>query len=313
MDELARELADSRFNVIHVFRLAMMPFAKAFLETTGQAPALHLDLDDVESVTGRRLAGIYRRAGNHRDARLQERMASRAEAIETEVMGTFDRVYVCSDGDRELLAGRSKARICVVPNAVPAPEGGPMKRAGRPFTFLFVGTLGYFPNEDGVRFFCKDVLPLMKRDATRDVRVVIVGAGASRSLLQLGRSPDVHFVGNVPDVASWYAQADVAIIPLRAGGGMRIKVLEAFRYRCPVVSTSIGMEGIAVQDGAPALIGDTPELFAAQCLRLMQDPALGDRLTNNAMALLIQSYTLEAVAGALDACHSETRQSAADW
>jgi len=302
MEAAASAFRGVRFDLLHVFRISMLPFARSYMEAPRQIPQCHLDLDDVESTTHRRLSELYRLNGNSTLARFEEAAAERADALETEVLRSFDRLYVCSEADKARLQSRAGTRICVLPNALPLPGPLPLKRPGRPFTFLFIGTLGYYPNEDAILHFCTAVLPLIRRASQQAIQVMIIGTGASRPIQHLRNLPEVQLVGPVPDVAPWYGQADAAIIPVRAGGGTRIKVLEAFRYECPVVSTSIGMEGIAARAEEHVLIGDTPAALAEQCLRLMADPALGRRLAGSAARLFRRSYTLEAAARSLETC-----------
>lgn len=298
-----RVFPDVDFDIVHVFRLSALPFARPFLSTArGHGPQRHLDLDDIESVTRRGLAALYRLNGNNAMARLEEREAVRYAAMENEILREFDRVYVCSEGDREALLGRATAQVRVLPNALPVPEPLMPKQGPGPFTFLFVGTLGYYPNEDGVRYFCEEVVPLIRRMAPRDFRVAIVGTGATKAIRQLTNLPEVELVGPVPDVAPWYREAHAVVAPIRAGGGTRIKVLEAFSYRRPVVSTSIGIEGIAAQAGEHVLVGDTPEVLAKQCVRLMADSQLASLLAERAYALFRRAYTTEAVARTFAAC-----------
>jgi glycosyltransferase involved in cell wall biosynthesis len=263
------------------------------------APRRHLDLDDVESIARGRLAALHRLNGHVAMARVEEAAARRSAAIEAAVLRDFDRLYVCSEEDREALRRGSDTPVCVLPNALPVPGPLPPKRGGGPFTFLFVGTLGYYPNEDAILHFCAEVLPLIRRSAPRAVEVAIVGAGAAPAVQHLAGLPDVRLIGAVPDVAPWYGQADAVVVPIRAGGGTRIKVLEAFSYRRPVVSTSLGIEGIAARAEEQVLLGDTPAAFAQQCLRLMSDPRLVEGITQHAYALFLQSYTIEAVARGL--------------
>jgi polysaccharide biosynthesis protein PslH len=302
IEEASKAFASLPFDVVHVFRMAMLPFARPYLDVPGQPPKRHLDLDDIESVTHERLAGLYRLNGHSERARVEEAAAERARVLETEILQSFDRLYVCSESDRANLGNRSRAQVCVLPNALPLPGPLPPKRDGGKFTFLFVGTLGYYPNEDAVLHFCVEVLPLIRRAARQAFQIVIVGTGATPALRRLVDLPEVELIGAVPDVAPWYSQADAAIVPVRAGGGTRIKVLEAFSYACPVVSTSVGMEGIAARAGEHVLVGDTPAALAEQCLRLMTDQALADRLTSSAAALLRRDYTPEAAARRLEAC-----------
>jgi glycosyltransferase involved in cell wall biosynthesis len=291
-----------RFDVVHVFRLAMLPFARPYVDRAGSATERHLDLDDVESITRRRLAELYRAHGRGTLAEVEEEAARRAAVLEEGVLRDFDRLYVCSEQDRVSLARSGGARVCVLPNALPVPDPLPPPPPGRPFTFLFIGTLGYYPNEDGILYFCTQVLPLIRRARPRDVRVLIVGPGASPAVGQLARAPDVSVVGPVPDVTAAYREADAAIVPIRAGGGTRIKVLEAFAYRRPVVATSIGVEGIAAQPDRHFLRGDTPSELAEECLRILASQPLAERLADDAYALFRRAYTIEAAARGLASC-----------
>jgi len=118
----------------------------------------------------------------------------------------------------------------------------------------------------------------------------------------LQRTPCVYLVGEIPDVTWFYRYADVVVVPVRVGGGTRIKVLEAFAHRRPVVSTSMGIEGIDAYEEMEVLLADEPDAFARQCLRLMTDPALCDRLVHNAFDLLTRAFSKEAVATAAAAC-----------
>ena len=135
----------------------------------------------------------------------------------------------------------------------------------------------------------------------------IAGTGAPKSLIEAASVPPVHFLGEVPDLHPYYAQAHAVLAPIRAGGGTRIKVLEAFSYGRPVVATSIAVEGIEAgivggietRSEEHVLIGDTPEALAQHCARLIFDPALCQRLAGNALALLRQRYTIEALVAAL--------------
>lgn len=286
---------DVRFCVVHAFRLAMLADAGPYIDAA-HPPRRHLDLDDLESRTQRRLSALYRLHGDRAGSAISDAAANRAEFEEQEILASWDRVYVCSEVDRRALLERGGDRVRTLPNAVRLPSSLPMRRPGGPFTFLFVGTLGYFPNEDGLRYFCHEVVPAMRRKTYEPFRLVVVGFGANPSVLSLGDIPEVEVIGMVHDVAPWYGDADVVVVPVRAGGGTRIKVLEAFAYRRPVVSTSLGCEGIAVRAGEHVLLADGPEDMAEQCVRLMRDPGLRAQLATQADALVRERYTIDAVA-----------------
>jgi glycosyltransferase involved in cell wall biosynthesis len=291
---------DSRFDVVHVFRLAMVPFSKPYLRGLFRRPRRHLDLDDIESLTRRRLASLYRQNGASAGAAHEESEAARCESLENEAFRSFDRVYVCSASDRGKLEGRTRAEVCVLPNAVRMPAALPARGGDGVFTFFFVGTLGYYPNEDGVRYLCAEIVPRLRELAGCNFVVNIAGTGASESLRRAANVPQVRFLGAVADLHPWYAQADAVVAPVRAGGGTRIKILEAFSYQRPVAATSTAMEGIKARAEEHVVIGDTPAVFAQQCARLMSDGELRDRLARNALALVLHSYTIPSLRRALD-------------
>jgi polysaccharide biosynthesis protein PslH len=286
----------TRFAVVHVFRLSMIPFAEPYLNRFLHRPSRHLDLDDIESATRNRIAELYRSNGELAAADYEEAEAHRQEPIENEALKKFDRVYVCSEIDRQKLSGRTAAEVLVLPNAIRIPEGVRARPAGGVFTFLFVGTLGYYPNQDAVRHFCTEIIPRIRERATTSFLINVVGFGDVRPLRPLIRIPEVRLIGAVPEVRPWMEDAGAVVVPVRAGGGTRIKILEAFSFQRPVVSTSAGTEGIATRDDEHLLIGDTPDRFAEQCLRLMDDRALGARLAANARRLVEEEYSMEALA-----------------
>ncbi len=282
------------FSVIHVFRLSMLAESRRYTENSSH-PQRHLDLDDVDSRAYRRLAALYRLRADDVGAAKADLLARRAEEEEADVLPTWDRVYVCSEMDRDDLVQRGCRQARVLPNAVRSLRTLPPPRHGGAFTFLFVGTLSYYPNEDGVRYFCEHVLPVIRGRAPRAVRVVVVGFGANPSLAPLAAMPEVELVGHVPDVTPYYDAADVVIVPLRAGGGTRIKILEAFAYGRPVVSTPQGCEGIPACDGNHLLLAHTVQDLAEQCLRLLNDRTLAERLVENATVLVRDHFTLDAL------------------
>jgi polysaccharide biosynthesis protein PslH len=293
MHRAGRVYQSQKFDVVHVFRLASAPYAQSYLTRTKGCARHHLDLDDIESKTHRRIAELYRIAGDETSAMREEQDARRLELLETVAFRTFDRIYVCSEGDRKELIDRStriggsNPNICVLRNAVRMPVRNPQ----RVFRFLFVGSLSYYPNHDAIRYFCAQILPLIREQANGPVAVDVVGRDGS-GLKDLA-SPHINIIGEVPDVRIYYEACDAVIVPLRAGGGTRIKILEAFSYNRPVVTTSIGVEGINAVPDQHALIADTPKDFATACLQLMFDPDLGQSLVENAAALLEQSHTVE--------------------
>ena len=290
---------DEPFDVVHVFRLATVQHVRPWLVRRDRSPALHLDLDDVESTTRRRIAERYEQSGRPDLAQAELAEADRAVLAEVSLLRDFDRVYVCSEGDRQALEARrgagASASIEILPNALAVPRALPSPAPDTPFTFLFIGTLGYFPNEDAIVSFCREALPPLRRMATRPFRVTIVGIGLPPAVEALATIPEVEVVGAVGSVAEAYRPAHAAIVPIRAGGGTRIKILEAFAYRRPVVATTIGVEGIAARHDEHLLVADAPANLARQCARLIASPGLAERLARQAGTLFEAEYSLDAL------------------
>jgi glycosyltransferase involved in cell wall biosynthesis len=294
--EAGRAFQDGAFDIVHTFRLAALSFARSYFRRAGGRARLHLDLDDIESKTHRRIAELHERTGNVDRAEFEKASSRRSLLIETAAFSIFDRIYVCSEADKAELQQRGRVEIQVLKNAVRLPTSvTPLCfRSGEVFRFLFVGTLAYYPNEDAMQYFCSEVLPILRERAERPFLVNIVGAYPPERLRSLN-SRDVCVVGTVPDVQPWYEGCHAVIVPIRAGGGSRIKILEAFSYQRPVVTTSIGIEGIEAEAGRHALIADTPAGFAAACIQLISDAELADHLVENSTDLLNTTYTIEAL------------------
>jgi glycosyltransferase involved in cell wall biosynthesis len=285
-----------RFDVVHVYTLAAWPDAAPWLRRAG---ATLLDLPDLESVTQRRLVTLARETGRDDAAHRAGAQEEQARALEDSALSQFDRIYVSSEIDRQTLLKRDdrNAEVIVLPNTLPLPTTTPFPPPDRgSFVLLFVGTLGYAPNEDAMQYFTAGILPRIQAGADRPVTLRIVGVGAGAAVRRLDGQAGVEVIGEVEDIAPWYRDAHLAVVPLRAGGGTRIKILEAFARRRPVVTTTLGIEGIAAEDGRHAFIADEAGPFATACLRLLNDPAFAEAMTSEAFNLFSQSYSDETLA-----------------
>ncbi len=218
----------------------------------------------------------------------------------------FDRCVAMSSRDRDLLlALNPRLRIDVVPNGVdththrplPPPPGNAVPR------LIFVGNMDYRPNVDAAVRLCNRILPLI-RDRVGKVEVWIVGTNP-RPELRLLNGNDVHVTGRVGDVQPYYQQSQVCVVPLRAGGGTRLKILEAMALGRPVVSTTIGCEGLDAVEGRHLLIADSDEEFAAKTARLLLDQALWQDLSRCARQLVEQKYDWDILAGQLMSLYDE--------
>jgi glycosyltransferase involved in cell wall biosynthesis len=285
-----------RFDVVHVFRLGTVPHAEPWLKHHQGKARLWLDLDDVESLVHRRLAQLHRTLDEERLADEEELLARDAESREVVALMRFDRVLLASAQDLERLPLHGAADIRILPNVLPSTEPLPSPPEGNLASLLFVGTLGYFPNVEGATWFAQDVLPLIRQRTRRAVELTVVGMGWLPQVAELHCLPGVRVIGNVADIRPFYGRANVVVVPLRAGGGTRIKVIEAFGLGRPAVSTSIGVEGIDARDGEHVLIADDAAAFADACLKLLDDPSLGMDLTRRARDLARDRYSPEVLA-----------------
>jgi glycosyltransferase involved in cell wall biosynthesis len=228
-----------------------------------------------------RLRCLVDRVDEPRWSRLERRLRARG-----------DNVVLCSDLDRRRSGLLSAA---VIPNGYPAPQPPAGPRGQGPPVIGFVGTMTYEPNREGARWLVEQVFPLLRR-AVPDVRLRIIGSTAgSAEVRSFASSPEIEITGHVDDVTPHLADCSVVVAPINFGGGTRVKILEAFAHRVPVVSTSIGCEGLDVEDGRHLLVADGPSAFAAACARLLSDRVLADRIVHMAHDRYSERYRADRV------------------
>jgi glycosyltransferase involved in cell wall biosynthesis len=288
-------LGDRSYDAVHVFRLYLAPYVEPFLDRRPR-PATFIDLDEVESASSRRLATLFELGADAARARRAEAEAEKYAAMEREWLPRFDRVVCSSSVELVGLDGRVEPSArAAVPNAVDTPLR-PVA-VDRPVgdRFLFVGSMFYPPNADAAAFFCADVWPGLRNALGPTARFSIVGSHPSEELRRRCRQAGAEVTGRVEDIAPFYAAADIAVAPIRAGGGTRIKILEAFAHGLPVVATAPGAAGLEVTHGEDIWLADTAEDFIAGCLRLARDAALRRRLAEGGQRLLRRSHDAAAV------------------
>jgi glycosyltransferase involved in cell wall biosynthesis len=212
-----------------------------------------------------------------------------------------DGVYLCSVADQQrLLDDIPGARTMVIPNAADVdfykPRPTDPQPGGR--TVVFFGLMSYMPNIDGATYFIQEIWPRIA-DANPDARCKIIGGSPSPQLLALA-GPRIEFTGFVPDLRPHIAEAAAVIVPLRLGGGTRLKIVEAMAMGKAMVSTTLGAEGIDAVPGRDILIEDQPDAFADAVIRLLAEPDLAARIGNSARQLSEARYAWSAAAKALE-------------
>jgi glycosyltransferase involved in cell wall biosynthesis len=203
----------------------------------------------------------------------------------------FDACLVVTERDRQRLAamlGKTDG-IGIVPNGVDTTHNRPHLATPKPNTLVYNGALTFQANYDAMGHFLREVFPLVLAQAP-NTRLTITGRTDHVPLDHLPLNDHVTLSGYLDDVRPTVAQSWICVVPLLAGGGTRLKILEAMALGTPVVSTVKGAEGLEVVHGEHALIADTPGDFAAQIVRLMKEPTLREKLVCNARRLVEEKY-----------------------
>jgi glycosyltransferase involved in cell wall biosynthesis len=298
-----------RFDVVHFELAPMAGYAEACGVGRPNRPILCLDEHNIEYDIVRRTAGAE--AGGLRRAysAIEWRKVRREER---QAWSHLDGCTLTSVRDQQmLLADEPTARTAVVPNGVDLDFFRPSPRSTErePKTLLFFGAIDYYPNSDAMHFFLQDVFPeLVRRDPS--LRLCIVGRKPPESIVA-HRSANVDVTGVVDDVRPWLDRADVVIVPLRIGGGTRLKILEAMAMGKAIVSTSLGAEGLDVVPERDLLVADDAAAFATQIGRLLDDPALGERIGASARRLVTRRYSWKAAVESLTRFYGELLESRA--
>jgi sugar transferase (PEP-CTERM/EpsH1 system associated) len=278
--EICKALATRKYDRVFVYCSAMAQYVrwdssamrKAFAPNPVVRVPVIMDMVDVDSDKWTQYAGatrfpfstVFRKEG--RDLREFERKACEQS----------DCVLVATEREAQLARQIAPtARVHVVPigidTALFAPR--PDATAARTPAVVFTGDMSYFPNQEGVSFFGREVLPLIRRDVP-DVRFMVVGRNPGRSVEDLGRAAGFEVTGYVPDVRPWLAQATVAVVPLRIAAGIQTKILEAMASGLPVVATPRAVQGLLTEVAHIVETAETAADLAAKVVRLLRDPQL---------------------------------------
>lgn len=283
IDTLLAILPRTDFDAIHVMRAYLAPYIVPLLLAARKSGAqTSLDLDDDESLTHARFASLLESLGRTDEARLESAEAAKYMRLDATWLAYFERVLVCTpEHARRLAEDHPRTRTDIVTNHVPLPRLLPRwPHRGR--HILFVGNLSYLPNVLGLLDFVRHSLPRIRSVLGSTVTLRIAGGSPAGEVLALAGQVGIQLVANPPDLARHYRWADLAIVPVNAGGGTRIKLIEAFAHCVPVVSTSIGAEGIPAVDDLHLRLADSHEVFADACIELLTDASKARQLARQA-------------------------------
>ena len=220
-------------------------------------------------------------------------------AEETDIFSRQQAIFSTSQRDSDIIKRHSpQAKHFVIPNGVDTSFFQYEAVTKDPFSMVFTGAMGYVPNNDGMNFFLEKIFPLIKKQIP-EAKIYIVGNNPPPMLLKY-QSDDVIITGFVDDVRPYINRASVYVVPLNMGSGTRLKVVEAMSMKKPIVSTSIGCEGIDVVDNEHLMIKDEPAEFAEAVVELMKNQALCNRLTNNGYELVHSKYDWHVIGEKID-------------
>jgi len=207
----------------------------------------------------------------------------------------FDRCVVVSSIDAAFLRqSNPNLQLTVVPNGVDTTQYNVLSEPTDSKEIVFVGNMRYAPNVDGALFFCKEIFPLIKQQVP-NVKLLLVGSTPTAAVQSL-TADDVVVTGFVESVVPYYQNSIVSVVPLRAGSGTRLKILESMALGRPVISTTLGAEGLAVTHGKNILIADTPADFARQTAQTLNNLTLRQQLIAKGRQLVEQEYDWQRIA-----------------
>jgi glycosyltransferase involved in cell wall biosynthesis len=285
---LRQELAARRYDILQV----EWPYLASYALQPGMPPAV-LITHDVFSV------GIQRRAALAHDARLHAQ-ARRWRTYEGMIYARFELVAAMSTQDATFIRERAPdAHIIISPNGVDTQRLTPGVIREDAQQVLFVGSPTHAPNLDAACWLLREIWPPLQRQNPH-AKLTLVNLKHPKVQQCAAGQQNVRITGRLPELSAVYGQADVALAPLRAASGTRLKILEAFALGVPVVSTSIGHEGLAVEPGRHLLTADTPAAFAAAIQRALRDVALRRELARNGRLLAEQRYDWVRIVDSLD-------------
>jgi len=238
----------------------------------------------------------------------------RVKRYEGDLLKAVDHVFAVTNVDQIGLEVALKfsgvnhaekvAQITVVPIAVDTRQQQPVKRQQGLRNIVTLGTLHYPPNADGIRWFFNEVFPIIQQRIP-DATLTIIGKNPPPDFVEhaINHPSSIRLTGYVPDLVPYLEQSALMVVPVRAGGGMRVRILEAFAYAMPVITTTIGLEGIKAVSDQDVLVADSAADFAESVEKLLQDEVLQEQLSINGRKLAETHYDWQVVLASMNSVY----------
>jgi len=299
-DRLAATLRHEQFDAVQMETSNLFSYFDIIRQAPG-SPAVVLDWHNIDSELMSRYASETASWGKKLIAR---RTANLLLKLEAKLMQVCDAHTVVSEVDRaKLLKHNPRASVTVIPNGVNSAAFTPSLLDAPGNTLLFVGSMDYHANADAVMWFAQNAWPAISKKFP-SLKFVIVGRSPGREVRMLA-SDKIHVTGTVDDVRPFYTNALAVIVPLRVGGGTRLKILEAMAAGVPVISTTIGAEGMVARHGREIFLADSTEQTIDALELLVRDPILWRSMAEAGRLLAIKHYDWASIGDRLHQIYTE--------
>lgn len=252
-------------------------------------PKVSVDLDEDDIETHRRIAGLHALRGDGLSSRWLETEATAFDRLIRRWLPQTDMAFISTEREREAIDTRYGIRPIVSANAI----GLPTEAARKPDEneLVFVGGFGYFPNLDAALWLLETIFPILMKRSQARLSMRLVGRNPTKRLLMLAEHSGVKVLDDVCDLRPIYEKASIALVPLRAGGGSRIKLMEAAVYGVPIVATSTGAENSGLMNGREIWVADGPDAIVDACLTIVKEPAEAARRAAAAKEFVKSHYS----------------------
>ena len=295
---IAEQLDRHSFDIVHVDTIALA----GYLDDVQGLPAV-LNHHNVESTLLLRRAATERNPATRAYIGLQGHKLRRSEK---RALSSFDANISVSELDgQELLSLNPAATIQVIPNGTDTDYFRPIEGVDEELSLVFAGSMAWYPNSDAMILFGEKIWPLIKKEIP-DITMNLIGSRAPAELIRLGESDDrFRVLGFVDDVRPTIARASVYVVPIRVGGGTRLKILDAMAMGKTIVSHPIGAEGLAVSDGKDIVIAEEPEAFARRVVELVRDRGKRRSISEQARRTVCEKYAWTSIIPKLENFYHE--------